>query len=704
MKNELNDAQNEAVNHIHGPLLVLAGAGTGKTRVLTQRIAKIIELQAAYPSQILAVTFTNKAAKEMSERVNHIALGKNINANGIWLGTFHSIAAKILRIHAEQIQLDENFTIVDFDDQIRIIKGISKELNLDEKQYPAKLMLALIQKWKDLALLPEKLSKSDLTSENEKIAFALYEKYQKRLKSLNAVDFGDLLLYNLQIFLQNFEILEHYQKKFKYILVDEYQDTNVAQYLWLKILSQGHKNICCVGDDDQSIYGWRGAEVGNILRFETDFPNAKIVKLEENYRSTNHILAAASCLIAKNQQRIGKTLYSKKGDGEKIVISAHHDEKDEARFVADEVAKLVAKGHELREMAILVRAGFQTRAFEECFLSRALPYRVIGGQKFYDRMEIRDVIAYVRATWNRNDVLAIERIINKPKRGIGAASIEKIKIFAENENVNFMDAAMKMVKIGEMKGKTAAAILAFNENLTNWHHNFVEMHHCQAVDLMLAESGYEQMWKDEKSMEADARIENLKELKMALQEFENIGEFLEHVSLVSEIEASESQNSDDFVSLMTLHAAKGLEFQTVFLPGFEQGVFPHQRSIEEGKIEEERRLAYVGMTRAKENLFISSARHRRIYNRWQDSEASIFLREIPEIYTQKPSFANVIYKDLGNKPLLHKTFKKEEKFAPGSKVASQKFGEGQVLSSDGDILEIFFFENGVKKIKASFVS
>lgn len=621
----LNTEQHESVLHLDGPLLVLAGAGTGKTRVLTTRIIHLLESQHCFPGQILAVTFTNKAAREMKDRLERFT-----NGDGVWLGTFHAIATRILRRHAEKLGLQNNFTIIGTDDQLRLIKAIMKEQHWDEKRIPPKLMLATIQRWKDAGIPPEKLSANDKGDQRGEQAAQLYFWYQARLHTLNAVDFGDLLMFNIMLFQQHPEILEEYQQRFHYILVDEYQDTNVCQYLWLRLLAQKRKNICCVGDDDQSIYGWRGAEVGNILRFEKDFPGAKIVRLEHNYRSTQHILSAASGVIAHNNQRLGKTLHANATGGDVVHVRALWDERDESRFVAQSIQRLRMEiGLPLKNTAILVRASFQTRAFEEYFMSCALPYQVIGGLRFYERREIRDVIAYIRAIVQPNDDLALERILNVPKRGIGASTLDAIHAYAREHSCSLTTAIYQMLADNKFKAKPQKTLSAFLEQLADWKLLFDQYSHAEVVERILQESGYIQMWKMDKSVEADGRIDNVNELVTALEEFDSIQAFLEHVSLVSDHD--ESKN-DDMVSIMTLHAAKGLEFDAVFLCGWEEGLFPHQRAIDESGLaglEEERRLAYVGMTRAKRWLFITYAGQRRVYNQWHHSVPSRFIEELP---------------------------------------------------------------------------
>ena len=628
----LNSEQKQAVEATDGPLLVLAGAGTGKTRVLTTRIAYILLNKLAWPSEILAVTFTNKAAREMAERVAHLTG----SSQALWQGTFHSIGARIIRRHAEKLGLTSSFTILDEDDQIRLLKTILAEMHIDDKSLPAKLVLAIIQNWKDQGLTPEKITGHQDIQAGGGRAVGIYKAYQARLRSLNACDFGDLILHMITLFTEHQDVLGEYARRFKYILVDEYQDTNVAQYLWLRLLASYHKNICCVGDDDQSIYSWRGAEVGNILRFERDYPNARIIRLECNYRSTPHILAAASALIANNRGRLGKTLWTPVKEGEKIRLKSLWDEGEEARHVGETVEDLQREKIGLKDMAILVRAGFQTRAFEERFLTLGVPYRVIGGLRFYERAEIRDIIAYLRVIAVPTDDLAFERIINLPRRGIGQATMQQLHTTARSLNSSLYNATIHLLKTGAIKGKLGNAFDNFIKQCERWRGQLESVPLPEVVELVLDESGYRAMWQQEKSPEAAGRLENLKELSRAIGEFENIGAFLEHVSLVTE--AANTDGSTDMISLMTLHAAKGLEFDVVFLPGWEEGVFPHQRAIDESGmkgLEEERRLAYVGITRARRKLYISHAANRRIYNQWQSSIPSRFIAEIPPEHIER---------------------------------------------------------------------
>jgi DNA helicase-2/ATP-dependent DNA helicase PcrA len=703
----LNSAQLEAVSHCTGPLLVLAGAGTGKTKVLTSRIANIIFNKLALPYQILAVTFTNKAAKEMMERVNNV-----IDASGIWLGTFHSIAAKILRKHGELVGLNSNFTIIDYDDQNRLIKNIMQEEGIDDKKHPPKSILAIIQKWKDIALSPEKLSTNDMSSSIMHIARKIYIEYQQRLRRSNIVDFGDLLLYNIEVFNKYSDILEIYQSKFHYILVDEYQDTNVVQYLWLRLLASKHKNICCVGDDDQSVYSWRGAEVANILRFEQDFVGAKIVKLEENYRSTANILKSASNLIARNQERYQKILWTRGNEGEKVRIISLWDDREEARFIADTIC-MKSNKYALNDFAILVRAGFQTRAFEECFISRSLPYKIIGGQRFYERKEIKDIIAYIRLTIAHNDNLAFERIINVPKRSIGKATLTQIHDYAKENRVSLFAASKEMVEKHYISKKAGESLMKFVKDIENWRLQFDIRDHSEVVDLIVKESGYYRSYQEEKTLEAESRLENIEELIKAIKEFNNITEFLEHISLVAE---NDGQSEENVVNIMTLHAAKGLEFKAVFLPGWEEGLFPHQKSLDENGaagLEEERRLAYVGITRAREELYILHAISRRIFNQWQNSIGSRFLEEVGEESIERVSnnfiknFNPTVTTERPISPARDVTTKASQEdsrdFILGESIFHKVFGYGVIVSLNAPYVEVRFKHIGNKKLPINYI-
>ena len=623
----LNDPQREATVTLDGPLLVLAGAGTGKTRVLTTRLAYLMMVRKVAPWQVLAVTFTNKAAAEMRSRVQK-RLGRPVD--DMWVGTFHALCVKILRRHAELVGLKSNFTILDTDDQIRLLKQLIEAEGIDHKKHPARLLAGCIDRWKNRALTPEKLAQEDKYAFAEGKGQTLYAAYQKRLETLNSVDFGDLLLHVVTIFQSHPDILKKYQNQFRYILVDEYQDTNIAQYLWLRLLAQGHRNICCVGDDDQSIYGWRGAEVGNILRFERDFPGAKTIRLEQNYRSTGNILKAASILISANEGRLGKTLWTASDDGDQVKVKGVWDAPEEARWICDEAEALEAKGHSLSEIAILVRAGFQTREFEERLIATGMPYRVVGGPRFYERAEIRDALAYFRVVLQPDDDLAFERIINVPKRGLGATSIQKIHGFARCSGVSMYRAADLIAETDEVRAAARSSLIQLIGDFERWRGGLNQMGHVELAESILEESGYVEMWQKDKSPEAPGRLDNLKELVNALTEFDSLAGFMEHIALVMDNDARDDTAK---ISLMTLHAAKGLEFDTVFLPGWEEGVFPNQRALDESGakgLEEERRLAYVGLTRAKQRAIVTYAGNRQVFGQWQSSLPSRFIDELPQ--------------------------------------------------------------------------
>ena len=712
----LNTEQRAAVEATEGAVLVLAGAGTGKTRVLTTRLAHILMSKRAFPSQILAVTFTNKAATEMRGRVASL-LGMdtgNREVGALWLGTFHSIAAKILRRHAELVGLTPNYTILDDDDQQRLLKTLMAERKIDPSKFPPRIVLALIQAWKDRGITPEKMTEPEGNFTAQHIAATLYPIYQARLSALNCTDFGDLLLHNLTIFTTHSDILQEYSQRFRYILVDEYQDTNVAQYLWLRLLAVAHKNLCCVGDDDQSIYGWRGAEVGNILKFEHDYPGARIIRLERNYRSTAPILAAASGLIAHNTSRLGKTLWTEQNDGTPVRIKSIWDDTEEARFVGEEIEAYQRDKISLRDMAILVRAGFQTRAFEERLLNLGIAYKVVGGLRFYERAEIRDAIAYLRIIYQPHDDLAFERIINTPKRGIGKATLEQLHSAARAHNSSLYAATERAIASGDLKGKTAATLQTLLAQFAQWRTYMAESSLPELADRMLDASGYRAMWQADKSPEAAGRLENLRELVRALSDFPNLGEFLEHVGLVTDMAEAAST---DMVSIMTLHAAKGLEFRCVFLTGWEEGLFPSQRTLDESGaagLEEERRLAYVGITRARQHLTITHAANRRIYNQWQSCIPSRFVGEIPAQavefidggpYARRATGPSLFQREV---ELVLKGRIEPEPVAPhgmakGTRVFHQKFGYGVILKTDGEHLEIAFKHAGVKKILADYV-
>ncbi len=624
----LNPEQRRAVETLDGPLLVLAGAGTGKTRVLTTRIAHIIATGRAFPSQILAVTFTNKAAREMKERVTRLV--GDVAEGMPWLGTFHSISAKILRRHAELVGLKSDFTILDMDDQIRLLKQVIQGADIDEKRWPARMLAGFIDSWKNRGLGPDAVPAGEAGSFANGKGGALYRAYQDRLKTLNACDFGDLLVHCLRLWRENADVLAQYQDRFRYMLVDEYQDTNVAQYLWLRLLAQGRRNLCCVGDDDQSIYGWRGAEVDNILRFEHDFPGAAVVRLERNYRSTGHILAAASHIIAKNESRLGKTLRTDDEPGEKVVVSGAWDSQEEARLIGDDIELHQSRGHRLNEMAVLVRVSAQMREIEDRFVALGLPYRVIGGPRFYERAEIRDAMAYLRCVHSQTDDLAFERIINVPKRGLGDATVQQLYMQARASGSSLMQAAAALVETEELKPKVRTTLRELIESFARWRARLEHAGHVEVAETVLEESGYTDMWQKDRSAEAAGRLENLKELVRSLEEFPDLPGFLEHVSLVMDTSSGEGE---DKVSLMTLHAAKGLEFDTVFLPGWEEGLFPNQRALDENGragLEEERRLAHVGITRARRRLKIMFASNRRLHGLWQSSMPSRFIDELPE--------------------------------------------------------------------------
>ncbi|MER2520149.1 MAG: UvrD-helicase domain-containing protein [Bdellovibrionales bacterium] len=630
----LNPSQRAAIEALDGPVLVLAGAGTGKTRVLTTRLVHLLATGKAVPGEILAVTFTNKAAAEVRERVAAI-LGRSVE--GWFLGTFHSLAARLLRPHAERVGLRPNFAILGDDDQLRLVKQLLQAENIDEKKSPPRAVLAVIERWKDRGLLP-----ADVKGEtggqlaNGRLP-QIYAQYQDRLATLNACDFGDLLLHQLTLLRKHPEILAEMHARFRYILVDEYQDTNVAQYLWLRLLAQGHRNICCVGDEDQSIYGWRGAEIGNILRFEEDFPGATVVRLEQNYRSTGHILGAAAALIAKNQMRLGKTLWTSADMGEKVQAQTLWDGEEEARWVADEVEALRRRGQSLRQMAVMVRAGFQTRQFEERFIALGIPYRVLVGARFYERQEIRDALAYLRLIASPDDDLAFERIVNVPKRGVGPSALQLIHSASRERGVRLIEATAQLAAEGALKSKLGATMAGLVAAIERWRGLLQTLPHHEVAQIALDESGYTGMWQADKSPEAPGRLDNLKELVGAMAEFDTLPAFLEHVSLV--MEATDKDDGEQ-VSLMTLHGAKGLEFDNVFLPGWEEEIFPSRRSLEETGakgLEEERRLAYVGLTRARVRAYVSNVANRQMYGSWLNARPSRFLAELPEEHVSRQS-------------------------------------------------------------------
>ncbi|MBX9711532.1 MAG: UvrD-helicase domain-containing protein [Xanthobacteraceae bacterium] len=805
--NALNPEQREAVETLDGPVLVLAGAGTGKTRVLTSRIAHILSLGRARPAEILSVTFTNKAAREMKLRLGQM-LGQTVEGMP-WLGTFHSIGGRILRYHAELVQLKSNFTVLDTDDQIRLLKQLLQAEGIDDKRWPARMLAGLIDSWKNRGLTPSQVPAGEAAMFGNGKGGKIYAAYQERLKILNAADFGDLLLENIRLFREHPDVLRQYQSRFKFILVDEYQDTNVAQYLWLRLLAQAPskpslpgltrqsipssqdgspgldasrrpgdndqenvapltapKNICCVGDDDQSIYGWRGAEVDNILRFEHDFPGAKVIRLERNYRSTGHILAAASHLIAFNEGRLGKTLRTEDVAGEKVTVTGAWDSEEEARGIGEEIEELQRAGHKLNEIAILVRASFQMREFEDRFVTLGLPYRVIGGPRFYERAEIRDALAYLRVINSPADDLAFERIVNVPKRGLGDASVQLLHDIARKRRVPLTEAARAVIETDELKPKARSSLREVMTNFDRWQIQRDSIPHTRLAEIVLDESGYTEMWQKDRSADAAGRLENLKELVRSMEEFENLSGFLEHISLVMDREGGADE---DAVSLMTLHSAKGLEFDNVFLPGWEEGLFPHQRALDEqgrAGLEEERRLAHVGITRARRRAKLYFATNRRIHGSWTTTIPSRFLDELPadsvEITESKGGagwggaggygasrFDNVeafgssystpgwqraqanrarngnsggggfeesaarfdsAPKGFNRKAmtiegeLVAKSTGTVSEFSPGDRVFHQKFGYGRVARVDGNKLTIAFEKAGEKKVVDSFVT
>ena len=623
----LNPEQRAAVEATEGPVLVLAGAGTGKTRVLTTRLAHILATGRARPWELLVVTFTNKAAREMRERITHI-IGDE--AEGLrWLGTFHSVAAQILRRHAELVGLKSSYTIIDTDDQERLMKQLIEADNIDSKRWTPRILAGLIDTWKNRGWTPDRVPQSEAGEFANGKGIALYRQYQERLRILNACDFGDLLLHNITIFTGNPDVLADFQRRFQYVMVDEYQDTNVAQYLWLRLLAQGRQNVCCVGDDDQSIYGWRGAEVDNILRFERDFPGAKVIKLERNYRSTEHILAAASGLIDANKSRLGKTLWTEETGGEKVKVSGVWDGEAESRMVADEIEKAKRAGRKYSHMAILVRASFQMRAFEERFVMLQIPYKVVGGPRFFERAEIRDAHAYLRLIQSPDDDLAFERIVNTPKRGIGDTSVAKLLQIARLEGISTVDAARVIIGSDDLPARTRTALSNFLRDLDRWRALAATTPHQRVMEAVLEESGYTDALRLDKGPTSQTRLENLKELVQSMSAFDTLEGYLEHVSLVMDLDKGAG---DDAVWIMTLHSAKGLEFPLVFLPGWEEGVFPSQRSMDdkgEKGLEEERRLAYVGITRAREEARISFVANRQVYGRWTSQLPSRFVDELP---------------------------------------------------------------------------
>jgi len=724
---KLNPEQRAAVLAVDGPLLVLAGAGTGKTRVLTTRFAHILLSGRARPWEVLAVTFTNKAAREMRERVATI-LGRP--ADGLWLGTFHALCARMLRRHAELVGLKSNFTILDTDDQNRLLKQLMEAQRIDTKRWPVNGMMGVIQRWKDRGLAPGQVTAAEESDFAGGRATEIYRAYQARLLELNAADFGDLLLHVLTLLTQNEQVLAEYHRMFRYILVDEYQDTNTAQYLWLRLLAArpapAPRNICCVGDDDQSIYSWRGAEIENILRFEKDFPGATIVRLEANYRSTRQILAAAAGLIARNQGRLGKTLRAGRADaeGERVRIASYWDSEEEARKVGDLIDAGRRAGHKLAETAILVRAGFQTRSFEERLIALGLPYRVVGGLKFYERSEIRDAMAYLRVVQQPADDLAFERIVNTPKRGLGDSGMQALRAASQRLGLPLSQAAARLVEGEALKPKPRTAIRDLLEGFTRWRALAETAGHVVAATTLLDESGYVEMWKQDRSPEAPGRLDNLKELLRAMGDYPSLGDFLDHVALVMETdEAAEA----DRVQIMTLHAAKGLEFDRVFLPGWEEGLFPSQRSMDEGgekALEEERRLAYVGITRARVQAHISHAANRRIYGNWTSAIPSRFLDELPEEAVMRDTAARQSSPNMLGAPSMFASgplvsararpaggsaWEVRERppaaapFRRGDRVFHSKFGDGTVVAVEEDRLDIAFDHAGKKRVLDRFL-
>jgi DNA helicase-2/ATP-dependent DNA helicase PcrA len=743
----LNPPQKEAVLTTEGPVLMLAGAGTGKTAALTARLAHLIRSRRAWPSEILCVTFTNKAAREMRHRVGEL-IGDAVEGMP-WLGTFHSICAKMLRRHAELVGLQSNYTIIDTDDQLRLLKQLITDNGLDEKRWPARQLAGLIDRWKNRGLNPGDLD----AVENEAYAGGkgqqMYGLYQQRLKALNACDFGDLLLHVLNVFRREHDILRQYQQRFKYVLVDEYQDTNAVQYLWLRLLAQERKNICVVGDDDQSIYSWRGAEVANILRFEKDFPGAKVIRLEQNYRSTPPILAAASGLIAANRERLGKTLWTERGGGDRVRVIGVWDGPEEARRVGEEIERLEREGAPLEQVAILVRAQYQTREFEDRFIQIGLGYRIIGGFRFYERAEIRDALAYLRVIAQPADDLAFERIYNQPKRGLGAKTLEKMHQHARRREMPLAAAALELADSDELPARARTTIGGMMAGFLRWREMAEAVTPSELLRTVLEETGYNAMLQADRSAESAGRQENLAELARAMEDYETLGDFLEHVSLVMDNEAAGDEQK---VTIMTIHAAKGLEFDNVFLPGWEEGVFPSQRSLDEGglaSLEEERRLAYVAITRARRRCTILHASNRRIYGQWTSSIPSRFIAELPEEHIeqettmtggaslwranwqeQEDPFAHVSSarpdrshaRGPGWQRALSTGYDKAPKrlqepgrsaasfaakprgdIAIGDRVFHDKFGYGKVVGQEGNKLEIEFELSGRKRVIDSFV-
>ena len=741
---DLNDEQRAAVLTSDGPVLMLAGAGTGKTRALTTRLAHLIFTGRAQPWQILAVTFTNKAAREMKDRIESLIGG---SVEGMqWLGTFHSIGAQILRRHAELVGLKPSFTILDADDQMRLCKQVIEAAGIDEKRWTGRGLAAVIDGWKNRGLTPDKVPANEAYHFADGRGIDFYRVYQARLQTLNAADFGDLLIHNLTIFQEHPDVLAEFQKRFRYMLVDEYQDTNVAQYLWLRLLAQQHKNICCVGDDDQSIYGWRGAEVENILRFEKDFPGAKVIRLERNYRSTPSILAAASGLIASNEARLGKTLWTDREDGENVKLRGVWDGEEEARLIGDDIEAEQSRGRSLSDMAVLVRASFQMRAFEERFNTLGLSYRVVGGPRFYEREETRDALAYLRIVRSQDDDLAFDRIVNKPKRGLGDKALQVLHKLARAQNIPLMTAARIALESDDLHAAARRSLVNFVDTVDRWSRDAKDMSPADLAELILEESGYIEYWKNSKSPQAPGKLDNLKELVQAVSEFDTLEGYLDHVALVAE---RSEDTSDGQIWLMTLHAAKGLEFPVVFLPGWEEEIFPSKRSLDENgnaALEEERRLAYVGITRAEESCRISFAANRQIYGRWQTAIPSRFIDELPEEhvdvvsepglygnaassmashsrfeggladqgdYYENPGWRRARAareRSTGDAPLIEGRAKSvsvnaasNSKFSKGQRVFHQKFGYGKISAVEGQKLTVDFEHSGAKKVIDTFV-
>ena len=730
----LNEQQKAAVLHTEGPLLILAGAGTGKTSVLTSRLAHIINKKLAFPNNILAVTFTNKAAKEMQLRIGNI-IGKAVEGMN-WLGTFHSIGTKLLRMHAELVGLKSDFTILDTDDQLKVIKEVIRLLDIDEKQFPPRLFLSFIDQCKNKGLTPERVkTEIDLDFIHEK-STEVYKNYQQRLKTLNSADFGDLLMLPLQILIKNEAILDKFQSTFKYILVDEYQDTNTVQYQLLRILSQKNRNIACVGDDDQSIYGWRGADVNNILNFEKDFYGSKIIRLEKNYRSTVNILGAARSLIANNIDRLGKELSSSSDDvGDKVKLVSVWSAEDEAIFISDEIDRKLISKIDLDQISILVRASFQMREIEDRLILNSIPYRVIGGPKFYERQEIRDVIAYLQLLLNQNHDLKFERILNVPKRGLGETTIRMLNDASKIYNLSLFDVSKKLIQTDELKPQQRTQLSSFIAMIENWKQKLNELDHVTLTELILEDSGYIEMWEKDKTPTSLTRIENIKELVGQIAEFNSLHEFIEHISLVLEVENDQSSSK---VSLMTLHSAKGLEFDCVFMPGLEEGIFPNQRSLDEkgnSGLEEERRLAHVGMTRAKKYLYIIHSQNRRVYGNWMQSIPSRFISEISrEFIDDASTLSGTTINTYGNGIQNTSAFDYQKKklsaidrlkaaghfnnnieaieeisdynnvsVLQNQRVFHTKFGYGIVIDNENDRVEVDFDKAGKKIVLSSYL-